>query len=135
MDLDLSIAGAKEERAKLKQFHTILNSPSIVPEQAYRMSANLYPLVCYINNIIGLYLSKNYEVIPLFINRALKHINTHPAQPAGIAYHDTVTLYLRHMAHVLKSYSSMSHELLCELIPEEVLNAGPQQIPSIAAST
>ena len=135
MELDLSIAGAKEERAKLKQFHALLNSPDIVPEQAYRMSANLYPLVCYINNIIGLYLSKNYEVIPLFINRAYLHINKHPAQPAGIAYQTTAMLYLQHMAHVLKSYSSISHELLYELIAEEVLNAGPQQTPSNAEST
>ena len=135
MDLDQSIAGAKEERAKLKLFHVLLNSPNIVPEQAYRMSANLYPLVCYINNIIGLYLSKNYEVIPLFISCALSHINNHPAQPAGIAYQTTAMLYLQHMAHILKSYSAISHEFLHELIPEEILNAGPQQIPFNAEST
>ena len=135
MDLDLSIAGAKEERAKLKQFHLLLNSSGIVPEQAYRMSANLYPLVCYINIIIGLYLSKNYEVIPLFINRALLHINNHPAQPSGIAYQAAAMLYLQHMAHVLKSYSAISDELLYELIPGEVLNAGPQKVPYSAENT
>lgn len=135
MDLDLSIAGAKEERAKLKQFHVLLNSPNIIPEQAYRMSANLYPLVCYINNVIGLYLSKNYEIIPLFISRALSHISNHPPQPAGITYQTTAMLYLKHMTHILKSYSAISREFLYELIPEEILNAGPQQVPFNAEST
>jgi hypothetical protein len=95
MELDLSKPGAKEERAKLKRFHALLNDPGLVPEQAYRRNASAYPLVCYVNNIIGLFLSKNYEVIPIFVSRALRHIEEHPSSLTSAPYYQLVSQYLK----------------------------------------
>jgi hypothetical protein len=127
-ELDLSMPGAREERLKLKRFHARLNDAEVVPEQAYRMAGQLFPLVCFVNNIAGLWASKNYEVIPIFIARAHAHMSRYPAGPAATAYYDLLSRYLGQMAFVLKSFSALSAESL-ELIPEAVLNAGPQEAP------
>lgn len=65
MEIDLSIPGAKAERAKLARLHQVLNASEVVPDQAYRISSGSYPLISYVNHIIALYFSKNYDVIPL----------------------------------------------------------------------
>ncbi len=127
-ELDLSMLGAREERLKLKRFHARLNHAEVVPEQAYRMAGHLFPLVCFVNNIAGLWASKYYEVIPIFIARAHDHMSRFPAVPAAAAYYDLLSRYLGQMAFVLKSYSAVSAESL-ELIPEVVLEAGPQEAP------
>lgn len=128
MELDLSIPGAREERAKLKSFHSHLNHPEVVPEQVYRRNSSGYPLVSYLNNICGLYLSKNYEVIPVFISRAHQHMQEHPASANSKAYYELASIYIRQMAYVLSTYTSISKECL-GLIPDEILDAGPQ--PSV----
>jgi hypothetical protein len=122
MEIDLSIIGAKSERQKLKDLHVLLNKEDVVPEQAYRMSRANYSLVCFVNNIICLYLSKNYEVIPIFISRAHRHMVDFPANPAAKAYYEHVYRYLCQMAYVLKTYTSVSSESIA-LIPNDVLNA------------
>jgi hypothetical protein len=129
MELDLSKPGAKEERAKLKRFHALLNDPSLVPEQAYRRNMAIYPLVCYINNIIGLFLSKNYEVIPIFVGRALRHIEEYPSSPTSAPYYQLVSQYLKQIVYVLKNFTAISEESLHSFIPEEVLQAGSQEEP------
>ena len=130
MELDLSIPGAKEERAKLQRFHALLNHELIVPEQAYRMSKTTYPLVCFANNIVALHSSKNYEVIPIFISRAHKHMTEYPAPPAAEAYYELLSRYLRQVAFVLKQYTAVSREALIANVPLELLEAGPQELPS-----
>ena len=130
MELDLSIPGAKEERAKLQQFHALLNHERVIPEQAYRMSKSVYPLVCFANNIVALHCSKNYEVIPIFIARAYKHMAENPPAPAAVAYYALLARYLRQMAFVLQQFTSVSRETLLAHIPAEVSEAGPQEVPS-----
>jgi hypothetical protein len=130
MELDLSIPGAREQRAKLQVFHTWLNHERIVPEQAYRMSMTIYWLTSFANNIIALHCSKNYEVIPVFIGRAHRHMMEHPPTPAAAAYYELLARYLRQMAFVLKEYTSVSRESLQTFVPAEILEAGPQEAPS-----
>ncbi|MGL6011790.1 MAG: hypothetical protein ACRC0J_09840, partial [Shewanella oncorhynchi] len=62
--------GAKEARRHIKQFQEYINSPRLVPDQCYRMASSTYALVCYVNQITGLYFSKNYSVILIFLQRA-----------------------------------------------------------------
>ncbi|MFZ6844222.1 hypothetical protein [Undibacterium sp. RuTC16W] len=124
----MSITGGKEERTKLKQFHIMLNHANIVPEQSYRMSGTIYPLVCYVNNIVALYGSKNYEVSPIFISRVINHMDDHPAPPAASAYYDMIARYIRQMTYVLKNYSEIRIETLELFVPAEVLHAGSQEI-------
>lgn len=127
--MDLSIPGAKEERAKLKRLHQILNTSDLVPDQAYRMSSGLYPLVSFVNHCIGLYLSKNYDVIPLFLARAHSFTQDRPPQSNATAYYKWVDAYLRQMAYVLKSFTNIASELLALHLPPELMQAGPQDIP------
>ena len=127
MELDLSIPGAREERAKLKLFHSHLNHPEVIPEQVYRRNSSGYPLVSYLNNICGLYLSKNYEVIPIFINRAHQHMEEHPASANSKAYYELAGAYIRQMAYILSTYTNITKECL-SFIPAEILAAGPQAL-------
>ncbi|HWX02624.1 hypothetical protein [Collimonas sp.] len=127
MELDLSIPGAKQERTKLKLMHELLNHPSIVPEQCYRMATSSFPLVSYVNHIIGLYLSKNYEVIPIFIGRAHRHIVDKPAQQNAVTNYRLVEIYLRQVAYVLQTYSAISEEVLHAYVPNDILTAGAQE--------
>jgi len=66
------LEGAKEARKTIKRFHECLNSPRLVPEQCYRRNHSTYSLVHYVNQITGLFLSKNYAPIPIFLGRAFK---------------------------------------------------------------
>lgn len=127
--MDLSIPGAKEERAKLKRLHQILNASDLVPEQAYRMSSGLYPLVSFVNHSIGLYLSKCYDVIPLFLARAHSFMQDRPPQSNATAYYKWVDVYLLQMSYVLRCFTGVAPELLELHLPPELMDAGPQDIP------
>lgn len=129
VEMDLSIPGAKEERAKLKRLHQILNTSDLVPDQAYRMSSGLYPLVSFVNHCIGLYLSKNYDVIPLFLGRAYSFMQDRPPRSTATAYYKCVDAYLLQMAYVLRCFSAVAPELLELHLPPDLIEAGPQDIP------
>lgn len=46
-----------------------LNKPENLPKMAYRRDSKAYPLVCYVNNITGCFLSENYDPIIIFVER------------------------------------------------------------------
>ena len=125
--VDLSKPGAKEARATIKQYHTYLNSPNILPEQWARPSAGHFFLVSYVNTIIGLFISKNYEVIPLFIRRAFKFLQEVPQSPVSEHYRILVRQYLYQMACFLQTYTSTSqdsNELASNISKEEQTDGG-----------
>ena len=130
MEIDLSKPGAHEERSKLKRFHAILNSPTLVPEQSYRPAAVHYPVVSKVNCIVALTFSKNYEAIPPFIREVLREIKHRPATDAMAPYYEVVNRYLRQVAYVLRNYTSISPESLQCWLPDDILNAGPQEAPN-----
>ena len=57
---------------KIKQLEKKLNDSNIVECKWYRMSNSGYTIICYVNNIIALHNSENYECIPVFIMRVKK---------------------------------------------------------------
>lgn len=124
---ELSSEGAKESRSVIKQFHSCLNNSEAVPEQAYRRNSGSYPLVCYINNIVGLFLSKNYEVIPIFVARAAEHMAAHPPNAATTAYYELASCYLAQIVYHLKNFIG-GIEHWDDRIPTSLLEAGPQQV-------
>jgi hypothetical protein len=134
MEVDLSTPGARAEYAMLQELQALLNREAIVPERAYRMSMVVYSLVCFVNNTIGLCLSGNLEVVPIFIARAHVHMVEHPPTPALERYYDVVSRYLRQLTHVLKMSTSITQESL-QCIPAEILEAGSQVVPSGNAGT
>lgn len=124
---EISAEGAKESRSIIKQFHACLNSPELVPEQAYRRNSGLYPLVCYINNIGGLFLSKNYDAIPIFVARAAEYFASSPSTPASFAYYEVVNKYLRQVVFHLRHFVE-GIEHWDDRIPPSILEAGPQKL-------
>jgi len=134
MEIDLSTPGAEAEYAKLQHFQALLNREAVVPERAYRMSMVVYSLVCFVNNTIGLCLSGNFEIVPIFIARAHKHMVEHPSTPATDGYYDLVSRYLRQLTHVLRMSTSITPESL-QCVPAEILEAGSQVVPSGNAGT
>lgn len=124
--VDLSKPGAREARAIIKQYHAYLNSSDILPEQWARPSAGHFFLVSYVNTVIGLFISKNYEAIPLFIMRAFKFLQEVPESPVSEHYRTLVRRYLYQMAYFLQTYTSTSQDSIQAFIPEEVLRAGSQ---------
>ena len=63
-------------RDKIKDFQTKLNHSDIVPERCYRRNSPHYRSMCYVNNISGLFISSNFDAIPIFVDRAYKEIQT-----------------------------------------------------------
>ena len=64
----------RELNEKIDGFHKTLDHRDIVPEGCYRRNNLHHRLICYINNIIGLYLSSDFDSIPIFISRAYKEV-------------------------------------------------------------
>ena len=71
-----------------------MNDPSIVPLGGYRLNKVVYTLICYVNNIIGCCLSRNLETIPIFIDRARRHILEFPSTDETQQYYDLVGNYI-----------------------------------------
>lgn len=125
--IDLSTEGAKESRSVIKQFHTCLNSLDVIPEQAYRRNGGSYPLVCYINNVVGLFLSKNYQVIPIFVARAIEHMASFPSSAASAVYYELANRYLMQVVYHLRHFVDGVDEW-DDRIPASFLEAGPQRL-------
>jgi hypothetical protein len=124
---DISTEGSKESRAIIKQFHVLLNGSDLIPEQAYRRNSGAHPLVCYVNNIIGLFLSKNYDPIPVFVARVTEHMAGFPPSAASSAYYAAVTRYLSQVVYHLQHFVS-GIEFWDDRIPQHILDAGPQVV-------
>ncbi len=113
--------------AELERLHRQLNQAQLVPRGGFRRNTLHYPIICYINNIIGLYLSQNFEVIPTFLRRALVHIREFKqANPEvyaqGDAYYALVLEYLSLMAHFIASLEQID-PVARRLIPGELLSS------------
>lgn len=91
------------QHALIAQLHKQLNRLDIVPRHCYRRNKVHYTLVCYINNIIGLLLSENYELVPIFIERARIHMAEFPATEESATYYETVEHYLRIVTDLMQA--------------------------------
>jgi hypothetical protein len=123
--------GAKEARRLIKRFQEHINSPRLVPDQCYRMASPTYALVCYVNQVTGLYLSKNYPVIPMFLGRAYEQANKVSGERVSEPYRNLVIQYLSHVAHFLVDYSCFKEdeEHLRQFIPSALLEIVPGPLP------
>jgi len=105
----------------LESFHARLNRVDVVPGEWYRRNDAQYPLVCYVNNIMGLYLSGRFDAIPIFLRRATEHMTASSNAIKREPYCALVEAYLRHMARFLYSLDAL-HESQKDIIPAELLN-------------
>lgn len=115
--------GAKAARKALQQLQKCLNAPDVVPEQCYRMSSSTYPLVCYINQVTGLFLSSNYPVIPIFLDRAYRALTDASHARVSEAYRALALDYLGQMARFVVQYGGLSEDerYLKDCIPAALL--------------
>lgn len=123
--------GAKEARRLIKRFQEHINSPRLVPDQCYRMASSTYALVCYVNQVTGLYLSKNYSVIPIFLGRAHAELLRAKSERVSEPYRNLVLQYLSHVAHFLVQYQCLKEgeEHFAEFIPKALLEVTPAPLP------
>ena len=123
--------GAKEARRTIKRFQEHINSPRLVPDQCYRMASTTYQLVCYVNQITGLYLSKNYSVVPIFLQRAHEQLRKANSERVSEPYRELVLHYLSHVAHFVIEYNCLNDDEshLVQFIPRELLDIIPSLFP------
>ena len=105
------LEGAKAARKEIKKFHACLNHKDLVPSQFFAMSSIGYPIVSYTSQIVALYESKNYDVIPLFIGRIGKLLEQRDLMPVSDRYIEVIYDYLCHMAYFLDEFTNWDKEL------------------------
>ncbi len=126
-----NLDGAKEARNEIKKFHLCLNHENLVPEQCYRRNHRNYPMVSYVSQIAALFLSGNYEVIPIFIDRVVDELERNADQPVTTNYRAVVFNYLCQITNFLVNFTTVDQEKIKSLIPENILTAGPKKAPEL----
>jgi hypothetical protein len=123
--------GAKDARKEIKRFQEHINSPRLAPDQCYRMASTTYILVCYVNQVTGLFLSKNYYVIPIFLQRAYDMLSKVNPERVSEPYRNLVEQYLSHVAHFIVDYQCLGEDEqhVTQLIPEALLRIEPRALP------
>jgi len=87
----------------LEKYHETLNRKDILPNKYLRRNHKSYPVVCYVNNIICLYISKNYEEIPLMISRANTYMLRFSDEEKKQIYFRTVIEYISMMKEFIST--------------------------------
>ncbi len=129
------LAGAKKARNELKKFHASLNHENLVPEQCYRRNHRNYPMVSYVSQIVALFISGNYEVMPVFIDRTATELDRNCEQPVIENYRKIVYDYLCQMAYFLVNYTTVDNDKIKNYIPGVIFNAGSKNAPEIDHQT
>ena len=83
------------ESEEINAWHKKLNSKEHSPRRGYRRNVRVYILVCYVNNIIGCFLSHNEGPIPVFLGRARKHMTDFPDSGEWHEHYKMAPLVLR----------------------------------------
>lgn len=79
---------------EIDKWNSSLNAVENAPARGYRRNVSIYPLVCYVNNIIACYLGRNAEAILVFIKRAREHMIDNPPTEEWGSYYKLVNNYL-----------------------------------------
>nr|WP_314626929.1 hypothetical protein [uncultured Janthinobacterium sp.] len=123
--------GAKEARREIRRYQEHINSPRLCPDQCYRMASPTYALVCHVNQVTGLFLSKNYDVIPIFLQRAHATLLELTGERVSEPYRHLVGQYLSHVAHFIVNFSCLAEDerQVARSIPLALLAILPEALP------
>ncbi|UQV43532.1 hypothetical protein KIV45_16400 [Janthinobacterium lividum] len=123
--------GAKDARQEIKRYQEHINSPRLCPEQCYRMASPTYALVCYVNQVTGLFLSKNYYMIPIFLQRAYGVLLALKPERVSEPYRNLVEQYLSHVARFIVNYQCLAEDeqQAAQCIPPALLATVPVSLP------
>lgn len=123
--------GAREARLAFKDFHRVLNARQLIPEQCYRPSHASFQVVMWVNQIIGMILSRNYYPLPTFLVYALRALEQARDEAVSQPYRRVVRAYLGQVAYFLGTYDCFGDEAEAyrARIPRELLEMGRQAVP------
>ena len=121
-------------RKALNQYQQLLNHPSVIPEQCYRMSDNYYLMVCFTNQVIALFIAQNYSMIPRFIERAMQQMQRFEAQPNTLAYQTLVKDYFALMLYFLEQLQQLECEWLVPATAEALRQRSLHPAPALSAA-
>lgn len=107
----------------VNKFHSKLNSPSLVPEKCYRRNHLSYSMISYMNQIISLYLSENFDVIPIFIGRAYVEVEKNQHEDTKY-YKEIAKNYLSCITKIIIEKELVSDERI-RIIPDELKPSKP----------
>ena len=99
-----------ELKKNIEMFIKKINTPIFLPPKCYRRNSIYYTLLCYVNNITAIYISDNYEAIPIFINRARKELPRFKID--NNEFYSLIEEYLNCMNEFLIKYSGIKNEKL-----------------------
>jgi len=74
------------ESDDLARFIKLLNTEDLAPKDGFRRNKSIYELVCYVNNIIGCYMSQRVDPIPIFISRIRIYLDESTIGPEDEEY-------------------------------------------------
>lgn len=123
--------GAKDARQEIRRYQEHINSPRLCPDQCYRMASPTYALVSYVNQVTGLFLSKNYDMIPIFLQRAYGVLLALKPERVSEPYRKLVEQYLSHVAHFIVDFQCLAEDerQVAQWIPPALLATVPVSLP------
>ena len=123
--------GAKDARQEIRRYQEHINSPRLCPDQCYRMASPTYALVSYVNQVTGLFLSKNYDMIPIFLQRAYGVLLALKPERVSEPYRKLVEQYLSHVAHFIVDFQCLEEDerQAAQCIPPALLAIMPVSLP------
>ena len=124
----MTLNDAEASQALIRKFQTKLASAEILPERSLRRNSSDYPLVCYLNNVTALFISENWEAVPIFVARAAEHMIARPADSRQQAYYALAGQYLGQVVHHLTVFVG-GIEFDRKRIPSTIMAAGAQHPP------
>lgn len=121
--------GGKAARASINAFHRCLNGQALLPSQTY-IPANIgFTPVLIINQIIALFISHNYALIPHQIRLAYNHFYVFEGRPVFYPYRDIAHDYLCQMTYFLREFAGLDESDWLNIIPETLCAAGAKNPP------
>jgi hypothetical protein len=130
-----SLTGAMDARRVIMKFHISLNKADLVPQQCYQRDHMTYTMILYVNQIIALFLSSNYEVIPIFIRRTVVELERNVDQPQTENYRKIVHDYLCQVTFYLVNYTATNIDIIRNVVPKRIYSGGPKPAPEFDHKT
>ena len=97
-------ADARASAETLARFQARMSTHDVLPKLALRRNSGTYPLMCYVNTVTALCLSKYFDAIPIFLARSIEHMNSRSPSSDEAPYYALVHRYVTHMVYHLRHH-------------------------------
>lgn len=124
-----SFEGAKEARKEIQKFHACLTHKALVPNQFFRRNSLGYPLQSSTSQLIALFTSKNYDVIPVMVSRIATLLESKHLMPMAERYYEIIFDYICQMTYYVQEFTDVDERAIQISIPEEIMKVGSRKAP------